>query len=65
MGIAFVLVFADIGFAYGRTKSEVGICSIGVLKLELIIKSVIPLLMGDILGISSLIEDKNFKWKNW
>ena len=55
MGIAFALVFANIGAAYGTAKSGVGICSMGVLKPELIIKSVIPVIMAGILGIYGLI----------
>ena len=55
MGIAIALVFANIGAAYGTAKSGVGICSMGVLKPDLIIKSVIPVIMAGILGIYGLI----------
>ena len=55
MGIAFALIFANIGAAYGTAKSGVGICSMGVLKPDLIIKSVIPVIMAGILGIYGLI----------
>ena len=50
MGIATALVFANLG-----AKSGVGICSMGVLKPDLIIKSVIPVIMAGILGIYGLI----------
>ena len=55
MGIAAALVFANLGAAYGTAKSGVGICSMGVLKPDLIIKSVIPVIMAGILGIYGLI----------
>merc|ERR1711862_845248 len=43
------------GSAYGTAKSGVGICSMGVLKPELIMKSVIPVVMAGILGIYGFI----------
>jgi len=49
------LVFANIGAAYGTAKSGVGISSIGVLKPELIMKSIIPVVMAGILGIYGMI----------
>ena len=55
MGIASALVFANLGAAYGTAKSGVGICSMGVLKPDRIIKSVIPVIMAGILGIYGLI----------
>ncbi len=42
MGVSFALVFANLGAAYGTMKSGVGIASIGVLKPEIIMKSIIP-----------------------
>ena len=55
LGIASALVFANLGAAFGTAKSGVGICSMGVLKPEKIIKSVIPVIMAGILGIYGLI----------
>jgi len=55
MGIACALVFANLGAAYGTAKSGVGICSMGVLKPELIFKSIVPIIMAGILGIYGLI----------
>jgi len=55
MGIASALVFANLGAAYGSAKSGVGVCSMGVLKPELIIRSVIPVVMAGILGIYGMI----------
>ena len=55
LGIASALVFANLGAAFGTAKAGVGICSMGVLKPEKIIKSVIPVIMAGILGIYGLI----------
>ena len=70
MGITSALVFAstitftfhffnhypiDLGSAYGTAKSGVGICSMGVLKPELILRSVVPVIMAGILGVYGLI----------
>ena len=55
MGIAAALGYANLGAAYGTAKSGVGICSMGVLKPDKIIKSVIPVIMAGILGIYGLI----------
>ena len=45
----------DLGAAYGTAKSGVGISSMGVLKPELIFKSIVPVIMAGILGIYGLI----------
>ena len=45
----------DLGAAYGTAKSGVGICSMGVLKPELLFKSTVPIIMAGILGIYGLI----------
>jgi len=55
MGITSALVFCNMGSAYGTAKAGVGISSIGVLKPELIYKSLIPVVMAGILGIYGLI----------
>ena len=55
MGIASAMVFANLGSAYGTAKTGVGICSMGVLRHELIFKSVVPVIMAGILGIYGLI----------
>lgn len=44
-----------MGAAYGTAKSGVGICSMGVLKPDLIFKSIVPIIMAGILGIYGLI----------
>jgi V-type H+-transporting ATPase proteolipid subunit len=42
MGVTSALVLANLGAAYGTLKSGVGIASIGVLKPEMIMKSIVP-----------------------
>eukprot|EP00358_Blepharisma_japonicum_P006359 CAMPEP_0202943390 /NCGR_PEP_ID=MMETSP1395-20130829/3825_1 /ASSEMBLY_ACC=CAM_ASM_000871 /TAXON_ID=5961 /ORGANISM="Blepharisma japonicum, Strain Stock R1072" /LENGTH=151 /DNA_ID=CAMNT_0049640811 /DNA_START=4 /DNA_END=459 /DNA_ORIENTATION=- len=55
MGVSSALVFANLGAAYGTAKSGVGISSMGVIKPELIMKSIIPVVMAGVLGIYGLI----------
>jgi len=55
MGAAAALVFANLGAAYGTAKSGVGISSMGVLKPDLVMKSIIPVIMAGVLGIYGLI----------
>eukprot|EP00347_Sterkiella_histriomuscorum_P019728 403340518 len=55
IGIAAALVFSNLGASYGTAKSGVGISSMGVLKPELIFKSIVPIIMAGILGIYGLI----------
>lgn len=51
----YALYWIDLGAAYGTAKSGVGICSMGVLKPDLIFKSIVPIIMAGILGIYGLI----------
>lgn len=62
VGVAIALSFAsmnllplDLGAAYGTAKSGIGISTMGVLKPDLIVKSVVPVVMAGILGIYGLI----------
>ena len=55
MGLAGALVFANLGAAIGTYRSGVGICHLGILRPDKIIKSVIPVIMAGILGIYGLI----------
>jgi V-type H+-transporting ATPase proteolipid subunit len=71
MGVTAALVFANLGAAYGTAKSGVGISSMGVIKPELIMRSIIPVVMAGVLGIYGLIvavilqqkvSDSNYKY---
>uniref|UniRef100_A0AC35UCC6 V-type proton ATPase proteolipid subunit n=1 Tax=Rhabditophanes sp. KR3021 TaxID=114890 RepID=A0AC35UCC6_9BILA len=56
MGAASAQIFTVLGAAYGTAKSAVGICSMGVMRPELIMKSVIPVIMAVcIIGIYGLV----------
>lgn len=55
MGVTASLVFCNLGASYGTAKSGVGICSVGVLRPELVFRSLIPIIMAGILGIYGLI----------
>jgi len=55
IGVACALVFANLGASYGTAKSGVGISSMGVLKPDLIMRSIIPVVMAGILGIYGMI----------
>ena len=55
---AFDLIFfplADLGAAYGTAKSGVGISSMGVMRPELAMRNIIPVVMAGVLGIYGLI----------
>ena len=55
MGAMSALVFANMGAAYGTAKSGVGIASMGVMRPELVMKSIVPVVMAGVLGIYGLI----------
>mmetsp|Transcript_22318 Transcript_22318/g.48769 ORF Transcript_22318/g.48769 Transcript_22318/m.48769 type:complete len:175 (-) Transcript_22318:485-1009(-) len=55
IGAASALVFSCMGAAYGTAKSGVGIASMGVMRPELVMKSIIPVVMAGVLGIYGLI----------
>lgn len=43
------------GAAYGTAKSGVGICAMGVMRPELIMKNIIPVVMAGIIGIYGVV----------
>jgi len=55
MGATSGLVFACFGAAYGTAKSGVGISSMGVMRPELVMRSIIPVVMAGVIGIYGLI----------
>uniref|UniRef100_A0A0G4I5N3 V-type proton ATPase proteolipid subunit n=1 Tax=Chromera velia CCMP2878 TaxID=1169474 RepID=A0A0G4I5N3_9ALVE len=55
MGITAAIVFANLGAAYGTAKSGVGIASMGVMRPDLVMRSIIPVVMAGVLGIYGLI----------
>ncbi|XP_028056998.1 V-type proton ATPase subunit c2-like [Camellia sinensis] len=55
LGTASALVFSCMGAAYGTAKSGVGVASMGVMRPELVMKSIVPVVMAGVLGIYGLI----------
>merc|ERR1719238_831612 len=55
MGVTSAIVFANLGAAYGTAKSGVGISSMGVMRPDLVMRSIIPVVMAGVLGIYGLI----------
>ena len=55
MGCASALVFSVLGAAYGTAKSGVGISAIGVMRPELVMRSIIPVVMAGVVAIYGLI----------
>merc|ERR1739845_105870 len=54
-GVTTAVVFANLGAAYGTAKSGVGICFMGVMRPDMVMRSIIPVVMAGVLGIYGLI----------
>ncbi|KAL2527312.1 V-type proton ATPase subunit c2 [Abeliophyllum distichum] len=50
LGAAAALVFSCMGAAYGTAKSGVGVASMGVMRPELVMKSIVPVGYGRCVG---------------
>ncbi|CAL1393021.1 unnamed protein product [Linum trigynum] len=48
LGASFALVFSCMGAAYGTAESGVGVASMGVMRLELVMKSIVPVVMAGV-----------------
>ncbi|KAI8986139.1 V-type ATPase [Trametes punicea] len=55
MGCTSAIVFTCIGASYGTAKSGVGISAMSVLRPDLMMKCVIPVIMAGIIGIYGLV----------
>ncbi|KAG8201620.1 hypothetical protein JTE90_012690 [Oedothorax gibbosus] len=55
MGSAAAMVFSALGAAYGTGKSGVGISAMSIMRPELIMKSIIPVVMAGIVAIYGLV----------
>jgi len=55
MGCACAMIFSSLGAAYGTAKSGTGISSMAVMRPELIMKSIIPVVMAGIIAIYGLV----------
>ena len=54
-GAASALIFSNLGAAYGTAKAGVGVSSMGVMKPDLVMRCIIPVVMAGVLGIYGLI----------
>merc|ERR1711941_22021 len=55
MGAMSALVFTVLGASYGTAKSGVGISSMGVMKPELVMRAIIPVIFAGVVAIYGLI----------
>eukprot|EP00121_Abeoforma_whisleri_P016050 Awhi_evm1s14747 len=55
LGATSAMVFAAFGAAYGTAKSGTGIAAMAVMKPELIMKAVLPVVMAGIVAIYGLV----------
>lgn len=55
LGTASAIVFSSLGAAYGTAKSGTGIAAMAVMRPELIMKSIIPVVMAGIIAIYGLV----------
>ncbi|PLW10935.1 hypothetical protein PCANC_17410 [Puccinia coronata f. sp. avenae] len=54
MGCTAAIVFTCIGASYGTSKAGVGISAMGVLRPDLMMKCIIPVVMAGIIAICEL-----------
>ncbi|KAJ5598571.1 hypothetical protein N7537_008655 [Penicillium hordei] len=55
MGCVVAIVFTCFGAAYGTAKAGVGVCTTAVLRPDLIVKNIVPVVMAGIIGIYGLV----------
>ena len=55
MGVMSALVFTVLGAAYGTAKSGVGISTMGVMKPDLVMRAIIPVIFAGVIAIYGLI----------
>jgi len=55
MGATAAMVFSAFGAAYGTAKSGTGISAMAIMKPEMIMKSVLPVVMAGIIGIYGVV----------
>eukprot|EP01088_Endostelium_zonatum_P019783 TRINITY_DN6_c0_g1_i1.p1 TRINITY_DN6_c0_g1~~TRINITY_DN6_c0_g1_i1.p1 ORF type:complete len:162 (-),score=31.40 TRINITY_DN6_c0_g1_i1:131-616(-) len=54
-GVASALVFACLGASYGTARSGIGVSSMGVMRPDLVMRNIIPVVMAGVIGIYGLI----------
>lgn len=56
LGASAAIVLANLGASYGTAKAGVGIGGMGVMRGDLVMRSLIPVVMAGVLGIYGLIS---------
>lgn len=56
LGASMAIVLANLGASYGTAKAGVGIGGMGVMRGDLVMRSLIPVVMAGVLGIYGLIS---------
>jgi len=54
-GIALAMCLTNLGSAYGIAKSSIGISSLGVMKPEVVMKGILPVIFAGIIPIYGII----------
>jgi len=55
LGCTSAIVFTCFGAAYGTAKAGVGVCATSVLRPDLVVKNIVPIVMAGIIGIYGLV----------
>jgi len=55
LGASSAMIFSALGAAYGTAKSGTGIAAMSVMRPEMIMKSIIPVVMAGIIAIYGLV----------
>ncbi|KAG9305888.1 hypothetical protein G9A89_016540 [Geosiphon pyriformis] len=55
LGCTSAIVFTCFGAAYGTAKAGVGLSAMGVLRPDLVMKAIVPIVMAGIIGIYGLV----------
>ncbi|GAA5903464.1 hypothetical protein JCM3775_006568 [Rhodotorula graminis] len=54
-GVGCAMVFSTVGAAYGTAKAGIGITGMGMMRPDLIMKSLIPVVMAGIIAVYGLV----------
>jgi len=55
MGASAAMIFSALGAAYGTAKASSGICAMAVMRPELLMKGILPVVMAGVLAIYGLV----------
>jgi len=55
LGCTSAIVFTCFGAAYGTAKAGVGVCGMAVLRPDLIVRNIVPIVMAGIIAIYGLV----------